>query len=97
MVYIEDAIYIQNFKTSQAIAESIGNVKLLCKLNKIPFKMVPITSWKKEVVGKGNAKKEDVKDYVVKTFEISSDCKQDIYDAYCIGLYGVRFQENANN
>ena len=36
-VYIEEPIYIQNFKTTKAISETVGNCKSLCRIHKIAF------------------------------------------------------------
>ena len=89
-VFIEDSIYVANYKTSKALSESIGNVKLLCRLNKIPFELVSNKTWKKEIVGNGNASKEDIKKFVLNQKPDFIDEPQDIMDAYAICLWGVK-------
>ena len=93
-IFIEEAIYIQNFKTSKSISESIGNCKLLCRLNTIPFQMVPNKTWKKHIVGNGNATKEDIKNFIVKQHPELCDEPQDIFDAFCIALFGTKKEDN---
>lgn len=50
-----------------------------------------VSSWKKHVVGKGNAKKEEVAKYLRlrhPALHAASGGNQDIIDASCIALYG---------
>ena len=89
IVFIEESFYTNNFKTSKAITEVIGNCKLICKLNKIPFELVQNKTWKKYVIGNGNATKEDIKNFVDKKYPKLKDEPQDIADACAICLYGV--------
>ena len=81
VVYLEEAIYISNFKTSRSISEVIGNMKFVLTENKIPYEAVAVTSWKKKVIGKGNAKKQDVKDFILKKYPQLEGNEQDIFDA----------------
>lgn len=92
-VFIEDSIYVSNFRTSKALSESIGNVKLLCRLNQIPFEIVSNKTWKKEIIGNGNASKEDIKRFVLKQKPDLIDEPQDCYDSFAICLWGVRKNE----
>ena len=89
-VYIEESIFIQNYLTSRSISEVIGNIKLVLAKAKIDFKMVPVTTWKKNAVGKGNASKEEVKQFIVKKYPDFGEESQDICDATAIALFGVK-------
>ncbi len=90
MVILENAIYISNFKTTQAISEVIGAAKIACQLFKIPFKTVQVTQWKKNVCGKGNLKKDEIMHFVVNKYpELRGTIEQDSADAICISLWGV--------
>jgi len=89
-VYIEDSLYLQNFKTSKVITEAIGNCKSIFRAHSIPFEMVCNTTWKKTVIGKGNASKNEIKAYILNKYPKLSDKSQDILDATCIALYGIK-------
>lgn len=51
---------------------------------------VEATAWKKEVVGRGNAGKEEVAAWVVSSFGLAPPPPQDACDAICIALWGAR-------
>ena len=58
---------------------------------------VNVSSWKKAVVGKGNADKKQVGEYVRLGWNAiynSAHGNQDVYDATCIALYGRQFLES---
>lgn len=95
-IYIEESIYVSNFKTSRALSESIANVKLLCRLHQIKFEMVQNTSWKKEIIGNGKCSKEDIKNFIVKKFPQLEEDRQDVFDSCGIAMYGVK-NENKNS
>ena len=63
----------------------------------IPY-TIHLTSWKKEVVGKGNASKKVVAEYVRENwprFAAAFDGEQDYYDARCIAQYATLVQLRA--
>ena len=95
-VYIEEPIYIQNFKTTKAISESVGNCKSLCRIHKIAFETVPNKTWKKEIVGNGNCSKEDTKKFVEKKYPKIVDRQEDVYDSIGIALYGTKRMKEKN-
>ena len=58
---------------------------------------VPVSEWKKQVVGKGNAKKEDIKSWLCEHYQYySAQCErtdsdsQDYSDAACLAIYGSK-------
>lgn len=62
--------------------------------------MVPPSTWKKQVVGHGNASKDDVKAYAERdwpmTIKAVNDNRlpPDVLDALCVALYGVWALDN---
>ena len=92
-VYIEEPIYIQNFKTTKAISETVGNCKSLCRIHKIAFETVPNKTWKKEIIGNGNCSKEDIKEFIIKKYPKMKYKEQDVYDSFGLALYGVKRNE----
>ena len=90
-VFIESPIYIQNFLTTQAISETVGNCKSICRIHKIAFETVPNKTWKKEIIGNGNCSKEDTKKYIIDKYpKFGKDKEQDVYDALGICLWGIK-------
>ncbi len=77
------------------------NVRIAIQLNQTagalmvssvaPAYFVSVAQWKKAVLGKGNATKDEVNDFVAKHFSKhhkAAHGNQNIIDAICIGLYG---------
>jgi Holliday junction resolvasome RuvABC endonuclease subunit len=57
----------------------------------IESQVANVSSWKKHVVGKGNATKEEVAEYIRRGWPAlfrEANGNQDIYDAACIALFG---------
>jgi Holliday junction resolvasome RuvABC endonuclease subunit len=90
---IEAAIYIQNPRTTLAIAYVVGGVRVVLQEHSIQNVLVDNRSWKKDVVGKGNAKKEDIKTFAIaKWGEVFTE--QDFADAACIALWYKRRRQD---
>ncbi len=93
ITYLEESIFIQNYKTSRAISEVIGNIKFILRENDIPFETVPVNSWKKVIVGKGNASKDEVREFTENIYPELKGEIQDTMDACCVCLYGIRVEQ----
>lgn len=98
-VFIEDGVIGNNRAYSIALAQTAGAVlsKLHC-LHTPGIFMVNNKTWKKEVLGNGNASKEIVRQWLDKTYPMyaaSCDGDQDRYDATCVALYGCGVLERA--
>ena len=86
---IEAAIFIQNPKTTIAIAKIIGAVWAFLVSKKTGVTIVDNRQWKKVIVGKGNASKEDIKKFAIaKWGDVFPE--QDYADAACIALWSKR-------
>lgn len=91
LAYIEEPVVAgaRNLRTSLQIAQIAGVVMSLVG----DFVMVPVSTWKKTVVGKGNASKSDVAEWLRSNrpdlYERTAGM-QDKIDANCIRLYGER-------
>lgn len=85
-LYVEAPVVAgaRNIQATIGIAETVGMVLSIG----FPATLVAISSWKKEVVGNGNAKKEDVARWYQGTGGQLQG--QDFYDAAAIRAYGVR-------
>tara|TARA_R110000824_G_scaffold11841_3_gene52094 strand:- start:15469 stop:15957 length:489 start_codon:yes stop_codon:yes gene_type:complete len=86
---IEAAIFIQNPKTTIAIANVVGVAWAFLLKEGITTSIIDNRSWKKEIVGKGNAKKEDIKKYAIEKWGDKFP-EQDYADAACIALWNKR-------
>jgi Holliday junction resolvasome RuvABC endonuclease subunit len=90
MAAIESAIYIQNAKATIAIASIVAGVKYGLHRLGISFAAVDNNTWKRQVIGKGNAKKADIMAFAVaKWGEVFPE--QDYADAACIALWRKKY------
>ena len=87
---IESAIYIQNAKATIAIASVVAGVKYGLHRGGISFAAVDNNTWKREVLGRGNAKKSDIMKFAVDLWGDRFP-EQDYADAACIALWGKRY------
>ena len=88
-VAIEQAILIQNPKTTIEIANVIGCVRAGCHRNNYDVVVVDNSRWKKSVIGNGNASKADILSHAK---EIWGDVfeEQDFADAACIAAWRLK-------
>ena len=83
----------RNIRVSLGIAQTAGAV---ISALRGPAYLVPVSTWKMETVGKGNAKKNEVRSWLFeKKHAYSMACErtnspQDYIDAACIALYGSK-------
>jgi Holliday junction resolvasome RuvABC endonuclease subunit len=89
IIFIEESFYSNNFKTSRAITEVIGNCKLVAKINDVPYETVAVRSWKKYVLGNGKADKAAIKKFILAKYPKLEGEPQDIFDATGIALWGI--------
>ena len=86
---IEAAIFIQNPKTTIAIAHVVGAVWLSLLWKGIETNRIENTKWKKIILNKGNASKDDIKQFSIDKWGNIFPA-QDYADAACIALYSKR-------
>tara|TARA_R110002020_G_scaffold392302_2_gene602567 strand:+ start:266 stop:589 length:324 start_codon:yes stop_codon:yes gene_type:complete len=86
---IEAAIFIQNPKTTIAIANVVGAVWAFLLKEDISTIIIDNRQWKKNIVGKGNAKKTDIKRFAEEKWGDKFP-EQDYADAACIALWNKR-------
>ena len=90
---VEAAIYIQNPRTTLAIAYVVGGGRVVLQEHSIPHILVDNRSWKKDIVGRGNVKKEDIKVFAIEKWgEVFKE--QDFADAACIALWYKRRRQD---
>jgi len=90
---VEAAIFIQNPKSTIAIANVVGAVWGFLLSAGVSTILVENTRWKKHVLGKGNASKDDIKQYAVEKWGDYFP-EQDYADAACIALWNKRRFDN---
>ena len=92
MATVEAAIYIQHPRTTLSIAYVVGSVWSSLSSVEICTELVDNRRWKKDILGKGNAKKPDIKQFAVdKWGDVFKE--QDFADAACIALWGKRSKD----
>ena len=79
----------RNVRTGIMLAMVAGAVTVAARQAGADVTHVPPASWKKEVIGFGNAKKEQVSEYLADQHPgLFAHCpSQDLVDAACLGLY----------
>jgi Holliday junction resolvasome RuvABC endonuclease subunit len=87
---IESAIYIQNAKATIAIASVVAGIKYGLHRSGISFVAVDNNTWKRQVLGKGNAKKPDIMAFAKDVWGDRFP-EQDYADAACIALWRKRY------
>lgn len=92
-VAIEQAIFIQNPKTTVEIANVIGCVRTACFIHAFDVDVVDNRRWKKEILGNGNAKKSDIMAYAIEKWGDIFE-EQDFADAACIAEWKVKERLN---
>lgn len=103
-VWMEDVLIGNNRKYSMQLAETKGAVSSGLYPLRIQFgtdiRTVNVGTWKKQVIGNGKASKEDVQNYIRVTHSpyapLCGD-DQDLYDAACVGLYGLLIHRRARD
>lgn len=77
----------RNLRTTIQIAETVGMVLAL----EHPVYLVPVSTWKKETTGSGNASKDRVSEWLreeYKQYFAACEGNQDICDAAAMAIYG---------
>ena len=90
IAFIENSIYVQNFKTSVGITKTIGLVEALLGFHDVPYFPVDNKSWKKDILSNGNASKDEIMHFAKTRWGEEHITEQDYADASCIALYGVK-------
>jgi Holliday junction resolvasome RuvABC endonuclease subunit len=103
-IWIEDTLVGNNRKYSMQLAEAKGAV--LSALSHLrggqgtDIRLVNVGTWKKQVCGNGHASKEQVRNYITEShpsYAPLCEGDQDLYDAACIGLYGLQILARAEH
>jgi len=99
-VWVEEPLLGNNHKYSLAIAETKGAIlgSISHLRPNVDIQTVNVQRWKKTVIGRGNATKEQIRDYIDVTHSAYAplcDGDQDRYDATCIGIYGLLLNARA--
>ena len=95
-IFCEEPLALKNGKTTRLLALAAGAIWAANLDYNIWWHWVDVASWKKAIVGRGNASKEDVANYCWGNPAFQHEVKdphidQDIYDAWCLKVYGVQF------
>lgn len=84
---IEEPIYLNNIKVSFALDRSMIACQMACLNVGVPCFSYANTVWKKAILGRGNASKEDVAKWVETRWKKYPFGIQDFKDAACLALY----------
>jgi len=89
VVYIEQAIYVQNIKSTLAIDAVINAVRFCCFIHSVPYVVIDNGVWKKDILGNGKATKEEISKFANIKWP-DKFTTQDECDAACLAMYGIR-------
>lgn len=99
VVWIEDTLVGNNHAYSLGLTEVKGAIMAALAMH-VDVRLVNNKTWKKQVIGNGNANKDSVRDYIHVTHgsyaPLCGD-DQDLYDAACIALYGRLIMERSTD
>ena len=91
--FIEEPLVGRGIRASLQVAQMAGAFMLMMeRVRYTDMMLVPVGTWKKLVVGLGNADKMTVSDWLEQNYpEFYEICggNQDLIDATCIALYGA--------
>jgi len=95
--FVEEPLIGRGVRSSLQIAQTAGAVmSAMGGLLAIDSRFVDNKTWKKQVVGNGNASKEMIEEWLKRThpaYAALCGSNQDRIDAACIGIYGVQVLE----
>ena len=91
-VWVEEYAFVGGSRSTAEVAQCVGAVKDACILAGVPCYIINNSAWKLEVVGKGNASKDETKDFLVRHFGwVPPNLNPpDLYDAIGVALAGAR-------
>jgi Holliday junction resolvasome RuvABC endonuclease subunit len=100
VIFIEEPVVAgaRNIRSSLLIAQVVGGMIAMSGDTTQGIYLVPVATWKKVVIGSGNASKEEVTLWLNRVHPAyAADCagEQDFADACCLALYGVRIIDDA--
>lgn len=101
-VFCEEPLALKNGKTTRLLGLAAGAIWAAHMEFNIWWHWVDVVSWKKEVVGRGNASKDDIREFCLGNPAFKKDTRDgpwaggcdsepDLYDAWCLKVYGVRW------
>jgi len=101
MVFIEEPLVAgrRNLRTALQMAQVVGAIVGMVVEWTNRVYLVPVSTWKVNTVGKGNASKEDVAGWLTRyhsVYAAACDGRQDLIDACCIACYGRRVADDSS-
>jgi len=91
VVWCEAVAFAGGSRSLVQMAAMQTAVQLACHRAGVPCHMVANTLWKKEVIGKGNASKEEVAAFLQMHHGLPADWSPpDLYDAYGVAVAGLK-------
>lgn len=88
----------RNLQSSLKIAQTVGAIMAATTLYTPRCYLVPVSKWKKAVVGHGNASKSEVALWLNRVYPPYAACcgaNQDLIDACCLVRYGLGVLDDA--
>ena len=88
LVVYSDTVFMKNSNSVKPLHFYMACVEMACEELKTQYEAIQDSTAKKHVIGKGNAKKHEIKEWVINTSIIESDgISQDVCDATMFAEY----------
>ncbi len=87
-VYIERPPMGRNVRATIDQSMVVGAIAAILHERGIPFSLVDPGTWKKVLIGRGDADKPLIKSWAIANLGLADGHSQDAYDAACIQRYG---------
>ena len=97
LIAVEAPIYIQNPRTTVALASVVAGVKYICHRLGFNCLLVDNKAWKRQVLQNGKADKGLIKQIAIEKWPDVKSEEQDFCDAACIALWRIMEDEDADN
>jgi hypothetical protein len=88
-VFCEEPISGRNGKTNRLLALACGAIWAAHVECDLMWHWVDITAWKKSVVGRGDVRKDQIREWSIEN-GAPEDWEEDHYDAHGIGVHGAQ-------
>ncbi len=90
-VWVEDYAFVGGSRATAEVAQCVQAVKDACILCGIPCYPLQNTLWKKEIIGAGNASKEQIREFLILHYGVADNIEPvDCYDAFGVLQAGLR-------
>ncbi len=90
-IFCEEPLALKNGKTTRLLSLAAGAIWAAHLGFSVFWHWVDVATWKKTVIGNGNASKEMIREFLIEHHGAPEDWDEDHYDALALALYGREY------